>query len=123
MKRAAIMVIIAMLGTAAWSMAQNKPAAQNAPTGQAAAATGKRPPQAKTQPEFDAYKAAAALTDPAAQEKAADGWVGVICQFSKEGKVTPHYVDIIPAQREFQTLLAAANLKLNAGLAKIEKAA
>ena len=36
------------------------------------APAGKRPPQAKTQPEFDAYKAAAAITDPAAQEKAAD---------------------------------------------------
>jgi tetratricopeptide (TPR) repeat protein len=73
MKRAAI--IIAMLGTAAWSFAQNKPA-QSAPAGQAAgqaaAPAGKRPPQAKTQPEFDAYKTAAALTDPAAQEKAAD---------------------------------------------------
>ena len=33
---------------------------------------GKRPPQAKTQPEFDAYKVAAAITDPAALEKAAD---------------------------------------------------
>jgi len=33
---------------------------------------GKRPPQAKTQPEFDAYKVAAANTDPAALEKAAD---------------------------------------------------
>jgi tetratricopeptide (TPR) repeat protein len=71
MKRAAI--IIAMLGTAAWSFAQSKPA-QNAPAGQTSAQpapAGKRPPQAKTQPEFDAYKAAAALTDPAAQEKAA----------------------------------------------------
>lgn len=71
MKRAAI--IIAMLGMAAWSFAQNKPA-QSAPAGQAAtqaAPAGKRPPQAKTQPEFDAYKAAAALTDAAAQEKAA----------------------------------------------------
>jgi tetratricopeptide (TPR) repeat protein len=37
-----------------------------------ARANRRRPPQAKTQPEFDAYKAAAALTDPAAQEKAAD---------------------------------------------------
>jgi tetratricopeptide (TPR) repeat protein len=76
MKRAAI--IIAMLSVAACGFAQgnNKPA-QTAPAGQAAAQTpavpqGKRPPQAKTQPEFDAYKAAAALTDPAAQEKAAD---------------------------------------------------
>jgi hypothetical protein len=83
MKRAAI--IIAVLGISGWGLARNsfaqstdKPAAQSAPAGQAAgqaaAATpaGKRKPQAKTQPEFDAYKAAAALTDPAAQEKAAD---------------------------------------------------
>jgi hypothetical protein len=84
MKRAAIM--IAMLGASALGFAQNgfaqsndKPAAQNAPagqaagqaTGQAAAPAGKRPPQAKTQAEFEAYKAAAALTEPAAQEKAA----------------------------------------------------
>jgi hypothetical protein len=74
MKRAAI--IIAMLGISAWSFGQDKPAAQTTPAGQAAgqaaAPAGKRPPQAKTQAEFDAYKAAAALTDPAAQEKAAD---------------------------------------------------
>ena len=79
MKRAAI--IIAVLGISAWAMAQNadKPAAQSAPAGQAAAPAGqaaapagKRPPQAKTQDEFAAYKAAAALTDPAAQEKAAN---------------------------------------------------
>jgi tetratricopeptide (TPR) repeat protein len=81
MKRAAI--IIAVLGIAVWGFAENglaqsnsKPAAQNPPAGQAAAAVpapaGKRPPQAKTQEEFAAYKAAAALTDPAAQEKAAD---------------------------------------------------
>jgi tetratricopeptide (TPR) repeat protein len=70
MKRAAI--IIAVLNISIWSFAQNdKPAAQAAPAGQAAAPAGKRPPQAKTQPEFDAYKAASALTDPAAQEKAA----------------------------------------------------
>jgi tetratricopeptide (TPR) repeat protein len=42
------------------------------PAGQAATPPGKRPPQAKTQPEFEAYKAAIALTDAAAQEKAAD---------------------------------------------------
>src|SRR5258707_4789774 len=79
MKRVAI--VIAMLGTATWSFAQAKstpttPPAQSTPAGQsagqAAAPAGKRPPQAKTQPEFDAYKAAAALTDPAAQEKAAE---------------------------------------------------
>jgi tetratricopeptide (TPR) repeat protein len=39
----------------------------------AAAPQGKRPPQAKTQPEFDAYQAAIAnMKDPAAMEKAAD---------------------------------------------------
>jgi tetratricopeptide (TPR) repeat protein len=72
MKRRAIITLIAMLGITGWSFSQNKPAAQTTPAGQTAAPTGKRPPQAKTQPEFDAYKAAAALTDPAAQEKAAD---------------------------------------------------
>jgi tetratricopeptide (TPR) repeat protein len=79
MKRAAI--VIAVLGMWSLSFAQgnNKPAAQNPPAGQAAqpagqaaAPQGKRPPQAKTQPEFDAYKAALAQTDPAAAEKAAD---------------------------------------------------
>jgi tetratricopeptide (TPR) repeat protein len=79
MKRATI--FIAMLGMSIWSFGQSglaqstdKPAAQSAPAGQAAApaaTAGKRPPQAKTQEEFAAYKAAAALTDPAAQEKAA----------------------------------------------------
>jgi tetratricopeptide (TPR) repeat protein len=38
----------------------------------AAAPQGKRPPQAKSQDEFNAYKAAVAATDPAASEKAAD---------------------------------------------------
>ena len=87
MKRAAM--IIAMLGILAWGFTQktfaqnflaqsflaqsnDKPAAQNAPAGragQAAAPAGKRQPQAKTQDEFAAYKAAAALTDPAARRK------------------------------------------------------
>jgi tetratricopeptide (TPR) repeat protein len=47
-------------------------AAQSATPGTAAAPGTKRPPQAKTQPEFDAYKTAAGNTDPAALEKAAD---------------------------------------------------
>ena|SRR5271165_2716259 len=70
MKRAAIIIAILSVST---SFAQSgDKAAQTAPAGQAAAApAGKRPPQAKTQPEFDAYKTASALTDPAAQEKAA----------------------------------------------------
>lgn len=38
--------------------------------GAQAAPAGKRPPQAKTQPEFDAFNTAKALTDPAALEKA-----------------------------------------------------
>jgi tetratricopeptide (TPR) repeat protein len=74
MKRAAI--VVAVLGMCTWSFTQgnDKPAAQTAPAGQAAAAApqGKRPPAAKTQPEFDAYKAAVAQTDAAALEKAAD---------------------------------------------------
>ena len=70
MKRAA--VVIAVLGMCVSSGAQDKPAAQNAPAGQAAATVGKRPPAAKTQPEFEAYKAAMQLTDAAAAEKAAD---------------------------------------------------
>jgi tetratricopeptide (TPR) repeat protein len=74
-------VLIAVLGTCAWSFAQDKAAPQNTQSGQAqgqtqpaqapAAPAGKRPPQAKTQPEFDDFKAATALTDPAAVEKAA----------------------------------------------------
>jgi tetratricopeptide (TPR) repeat protein len=78
MKRAAI--AMAVLGVCAWSFApssfaqSNDKPAQNAPAGQAAAAApqGKRPPQAKTKPEYDAYNAARQLTDPAAIEKAAD---------------------------------------------------
>lgn len=80
MKRAA--VILAILSIAIWAAARsNGAAAQQTPpaAGQAAPAPGapakpavKRPPQAKTQPEFDAYKAAAANTDAAALEKAAD---------------------------------------------------
>jgi len=73
MKRRAMW--IAVLGICSLSFAQDKPAAQNPPAGQAAQAAapqGKRPPAAKTQPEFDAYKAAMALPDGAATEKAAD---------------------------------------------------
>lgn len=79
MKRVAmaVAILIAMLGMSAWSVAQsgNKPAAQSAPSGQAAGQTaapaGKRKPMAKTQPEYDAWKTVAAMTDAAAQEKAA----------------------------------------------------
>ena len=77
MKRAAMMG--AVLAVATWSFAQMKaPATQNAPGAQpssppaAAPPQGKRPPAAKTTPEYEAYKAAAALTDPAAAENAAN---------------------------------------------------
>ena len=85
MKQAAI--IVGILSIAIWAVAQSTPApapqtppasGQTAPA-QATPAPGapaqpavKRPPQAKTQPEFDAYKAAAASTDVAGAEKAAD---------------------------------------------------
>jgi hypothetical protein len=55
----------------------------------------------------------------AAQDKKNGGWMGVVLQFDKEGIVHPHYIDLIPAQREFQILLSGAILKLNAGLAKL----
>ena len=84
MKRAAVILGIlslAIVSLAVWAGAQTsgQPAQQNPPAaGQAAPAQGaaappaKHPPQAKTQPEFDAYKAAAANTDAAALEKASD---------------------------------------------------
>jgi tetratricopeptide (TPR) repeat protein len=78
MKRAA--TILGMLAVAAFAIAQqsaptqqNQPAATSGAAQPAAAPAGKRPPQAKTQPEFDAYNAAVAnQRDPAAMEKAAD---------------------------------------------------
>ncbi len=97
MKVAAMMIAVLGITVAQNSLAQSaqsntKPAAQSTPaTGQSAgqsttagaaqaAPAGKRPPQAKTQAEFDAYKAAAALAEPpdgkpadaAAAEKAAN---------------------------------------------------
>jgi tetratricopeptide (TPR) repeat protein len=60
--------------------AAQKPAgAQTTPAGAApaGAAPSKRPPQAKTQAEFDAYQAATAnANDPAALEKSADDFAG-----------------------------------------------
>ena len=61
-----ILIFVVVLGLSVWA------AGQAAPSGQSAAPQGKRPPQAKTQDEFQAYKATMALTDAAAQEKAAD---------------------------------------------------
>jgi tetratricopeptide (TPR) repeat protein len=73
-------VILAVMSFALCAAAQygGKPAPQTPPaTGQTAPApgaapAGKRPPQAKTQPEYDAYNAVVKNTDPAAFEKAAD---------------------------------------------------
>ena len=77
MRLAAIVGAVLIIST--WGLSQgaiaqggDKGAAQSAPAGQTAAPAGKRPPQAKTQEEFAAYKTAIALTDAAAQEKAAD---------------------------------------------------
>jgi tetratricopeptide (TPR) repeat protein len=82
MKRAAM--ILGMLAVAAFVAAQQQqtPAQQKPPAGAqsatqqgpaaAAPAVGKRPPQAKTQPEYEAYNAAVVNKDPAALEKAAD---------------------------------------------------
>ena len=73
MKRAAILVILLAVATiaAAQQPAPANSSGQSATTSAAPAA--KAPPQAKTQAEFDAYKAAVAnQNDPAALEKSAD---------------------------------------------------
>jgi tetratricopeptide (TPR) repeat protein len=79
MRLAAIVGAVLMIST--WGLSQNaqsnaqggdKGAAQSAPAGQAAAPAGKRRPMAKTQEEYAAFNAANALTDPVAQEKAAN---------------------------------------------------
>ena len=79
MKRIAIIAVVLSVCMLAFGQDKSKqqgtaPAGQTPaqPAGQVAAPAGKRPPQAKTQPEFEAYKTAIALTDAAAQEKAAD---------------------------------------------------
>ena len=72
MKRAAILVVLLGLGTLALAQSQTPPAQAGATAPTPPPQVGKRPPQAKTQAEFDAYKVAAANTDPAAMEKAAD---------------------------------------------------
>jgi tetratricopeptide (TPR) repeat protein len=79
-------VLAAVLVMCSWSLGQStgQPAAQTSPAGQAAPAAGqsangqaaapagKRPPKVNSQEEFAAYKAASALTDAAAMEKASD---------------------------------------------------
>ena len=80
MNRGTTVVVMLGLATAMFARQQTPatttPAAGQQGAAQNAAAAppqGKRPPQAKTQAEFDAYKAAAAnAADPVALEKAAD---------------------------------------------------
>ena len=88
MNRAGVIVMLLIVGilsfaisagaqtggqTTAQTPATGQPApAQGVAQGTAAAPAAKRPPQAKTQPEFDAYKVAVVITDPVAMEKAAD---------------------------------------------------
>jgi tetratricopeptide (TPR) repeat protein len=91
MKRTASATTVVIFALAIWAQAQGygagggqpqqtpPPAAQAAPPPQTGAAPGapaagaaKRPPQAKTQPELDAYNAAAAIKDGPGLEKAAD---------------------------------------------------
>jgi tetratricopeptide (TPR) repeat protein len=78
MKRIAI--IGTVLGISVWSWGQDKPAPQNPPagqaagqaSGQAAAPQGKRPPKVNSTEEYNAYKAAVAITDAAGADKAAE---------------------------------------------------
>ena len=93
MKRAALVCAILAVASLALAQAGSGKQSENQPAGQqsgqsgaaagqqgtsgqtaapAAEPQGKRPPQAKTQPEFDAFNAATKNTDPAALEKAAD---------------------------------------------------
>lgn len=67
-----IAMIVAVVGMCMASWAQDKPASQNAPAGQAAAPQGKRPPKVNSQEEYTAYKAAVAITDAAEGEKASN---------------------------------------------------
>jgi tetratricopeptide (TPR) repeat protein len=76
MKQAAIVIGVLALSICAWGQAPAAPA-QPGSTPPAASQTAgppvKRPPQAKTQPEYDAYKAVMADSkDPVAMEKEAD---------------------------------------------------
>jgi hypothetical protein len=56
------------------------------------------------------------------QPKVDGGWIGLALQIGKDGDVKPFWVlDLERARREFQVLLAAALLKINAGLASVGK--
>ena len=51
--------------------------------------------------------------------KVEKGWIGMVLQIGKDGSVEPHYYDLYEEARKFQTLLAAAIVKINAGMGKI----
>jgi tetratricopeptide (TPR) repeat protein len=83
MKQAAVILVLLLTGSLAFSQQaqqtpnqQQQPSQGNAQSGAqqpAGAPAAKRPPQAKSQPEFDAYQAAVKnANDPAAMEKSAD---------------------------------------------------
>jgi tetratricopeptide (TPR) repeat protein len=77
MKQALLVVTLAATSLFGQQPATSSSSGSNqsgtAAQGAAAQPQGKRPPQAKTQPEFDAYQAAIAnMKDPAAMEKSAD---------------------------------------------------
>ncbi|HTR64803.1 MAG TPA: tetratricopeptide repeat protein [Terriglobales bacterium] len=78
MKRATVAVAVIALAAGGWAQQQGStaPAAQTPPAAAGQATTppaGKRPPQAKTQPEFDAYNAAKAqVNNPTEMEKSVD---------------------------------------------------
>ena len=77
MKRAPIVIAVLAMCATSFAQGNDKPASQNAPAGQqagqaAAAPQGKRPPKVNSQEEYTAYKAAVAITDPTAEEKAAN---------------------------------------------------
>ena len=79
MRRAGILTAVLVFAAVSFATAaaqdKDKKDKKDAKKDDPAAATPaqvKLPPQAKTQPEFDAYKVAAAAIDPAAMEKASD---------------------------------------------------
>ena len=75
MKQAAVIVVLLAGASLVFAQQPSQANTQSgtSPQGTAQAPAGKRPPQAKTQPEFDAYQAAIKnANDPAAMEKSSD---------------------------------------------------
>ena len=75
MRRAGILTAVLVFAAVSFATVgeqDKKDAKKDVPATATPAAQGKLPPQAKTQPEFDAYQVAKAATDPAAMEKASD---------------------------------------------------